>query len=449
MPMPMTFLRLAALTLMLAAAAPAARAITITEVTSARGITAWLVEDHSLPVVTIDFDFRGGAALDPSAKDGLANLTCELLDEGAGDLDSSAFQGKLEDLATSFSASAGSDDIHMAMRTVTANLAPSVALLKLALTAPRFDDAAMTRVKGQVVASIARAEHQPDAIADRQLERATFGNHPYARRARGTPASIAAITADDLHGFVRDRFAKDALIVAVVGDIAPEPLKALLDATFGDLPDHAAPGTVPPLAVSAKGGLLLARLAIPQSVVAFGAPGLKRDDPDWYAAYVVNEILGGGMESRLTQEVRDKRGLAYSVYTGLEPLAEGGVIYGGVATENARVGQSIDLIRSEWRRMRDAGPTADELAAAKTYLNGSFPLSLDSTGRIAATLVGVERDRLGIDYLDHRRALIDGVSLNDARRVAKRLFDPDAVTFVVVGAPTDLPGAREVSASGE
>ncbi len=270
--MPMTWLRFALLALALVAAAPAARAITITEVTSAGGITAWLVEDHSLPVVTIDFDFRGGAALDPAAKPGLANLACELLDEGAGDLDSSAFQGKLEDLATSFSASAGSDDIHVAMRTVTANLAPSVALLKLALASPRFDAAAITRVKRQVLASIARDERQPDAIADHQLEQATFGDHPYARRVHGTPAAIAAITADDLHGFVRARFAKDALIVAVVGDIAPEALKALLDATFGDLPDHAAPGAVPALAVSAKGALLLARLAIPQSVVSSARP---------------------------------------------------------------------------------------------------------------------------------------------------------------------------------
>jgi zinc protease len=195
--------------------------------------------------------------------------------------------------------------------------------------------------------------------------------------------------------------------------------------------------------------MLLAKLPIPQSVVTFGEKGIERDDPDWYAAYVVNHILGGGgFSSRLTNEVREKRGLAYSVYSALEPLRHSGVILGGVATENARVAQSIEIIRAEWRRMRDEGPTAAELEDAKTYLTGSFPLGLDSTGKIAATLVALQRDGLGIDYLDRRDALIDAVTLDDAKRVARRLFDPDALSFVVVGSPESLPGAKEVAPDG-
>jgi zinc protease len=436
--------------LLCVALAPAAHAIAIQEVTSGGGITAWLVEDHTLPVVTIDFEFRdGGAALDPQDKGGLASLASDLLDEGAGDLDSSAFQGKLEDMATRLSFDAGEDGFGVSMRTVTANLDPSFDLLRLSLTAPRFDAAAVARVKGQVLASLAHDEHQPRTIADRLWRKAEFGTHPYARRVRGTAESIGNITADDLRGFVRQRFGRDALIIAVVGDIAPAPLKALLDRTFGALPAHEAAGTVPPLQVKDQGELLLARLNVPQSVVAFGQPGIKRDDPDWYAASLVNNILGGGgFSARLTEEVREKRGLAYSVYSGLMPLDAGGAIIGSVATENARVQQSTEIIRAEWQRMRDDGPTAKELADAKTYITGSFPLSLDSTGRIAATLVQVQRDRLGIDYLDRRDALIDGVTLEDAKRVARRLLDPDALTFVVVGNPPELPGAREVNPNG-
>jgi zinc protease len=434
---------------LVAGAAPAARAVTIQAVKSPGGITAWLVEDHSLPVVTIDLAFRGGAALDPESKTGLASLVCDLLDEGAGELDSSAFQGRLEDLGTYLSVAAGEDTVGVSLRTVTASVAPAFDLLRLALTAPRFDAPAVARVKAQVLAELAHDARQPRAIAGRQWREAEFGDHPYARRVSGTEAGVAAITTNDLRGFVRDRLAKDVMLVAVVGDIAPEALKALLDKTFGGLPAQATPGTVPPLRVNTSGELLLARLAIPQSVVVFGQPGLKRDDPDWYAALLVNDVLGGGgFSSRLTQEVRDKRGLAYSVYSGLDPMQEGGVIIGGVATENASVAQSIEIIRAEWQRMRAEGPSAKELADAKTYLTGSFPLGLDSTGRIAGTLVEMERDRLGIDYLDRRSALIDGVTLDDAKRVAQRLLDPAALTFVVVGAPSDLEGAREVPARG-
>ena len=243
-----------------------------------------------------------------------------------------------------------------------------------------------------------------------------------------------------MRGFVRDRLARDVMLVAIVGDITPAQLKPLLDDTFGDLPAHAAPGTVPPLEPRAAGETLVAKLPIPQSVVVFGQPGLKRDDPDWYAALLVNDILGGGgFSARLTQEVREKRGLAYSVYSALEPMDQGGVIIGGVGTENARVGQSIALVRSEWQRMRDEGPTAPELAADKTYLTGSFPLSLDSTGRIAATLSTSCATGSASTISTGATPSSDGVTLDDAKRVAKRLLDPDALTFVVVGSPPSSP----------
>ena len=439
----------AALALVLLVAAPALAATKVQAVTSPLGITAWLVEDHSLPVVTLDVSFRGGAALDPADKSGLATLTADLLDEGAGELDSEAFQGRLEDLAASLDVEAGVDDIGISLRSITANLAPSLELLHLALTAPRFDETAVARVRGQLLGELARELRQPQYISGRLWFRNVFGDHPYARPRHGTPESIARIGVDDMRALVKSRFARDAILIGVVGDVTPETLRPLLDHVFGDLPAQAAEGTVPEATVAAKASLLLARLPIPQSVVTFGQPGIKRVDPDWYALYVVNHILGGGgFSSRLTEEVRVKRGLAYSIYSGLDPLRHAGLIIGSVATENGRVAQSIDLIRAEWQRMREDGPTAQELADAKTYLTGSYPLGLNSTGSIAATLVGIQRDGLGIDYLDQRNTLINAVTLDDARRVARKLLDPGQLSFVVVGSPPSLPGAAEAPADG-
>jgi zinc protease len=427
----------------------AAHAVTVQRVVSPNGIEAWLVEDHTLPVVTLHFSFRGGGATEPKEKLGLAQMTTSLLDEGAGALDSQAYQSRIEDLASSVRFNASQDYVNGSLQTITKNTDAAFDLLHLALTAPRFDAEPVTRIRADLVAAVAQRAERPNAIASRVWWHNAFADHPYARPTEGTAASLAAIAVEDLHAFVRDRFGRDALTVGVVGDIAPEALKALLDKTFGALPEHAAPFAIAESAVQDAGALLLVKRPIPQSVVTFGEPGIKRDDPDWYAASIDNYVLGGGgFASRLMNEVRVKRGLAYGVYTYLVPLRASGVILGGVATQNSRVAQSIDVIRAEWQRMHDDGPTAEEVDAAKTYLTGSFSTQFDSTSRIAETLVQLQEDKLGIDFLDRRNAAINAVTLDEARRVAKRLFDPAQLGFVVVGTPADLKPTREVDANG-
>ena len=433
----------------LAALALPARAVTIEEVKSTQGITAWLVEDHSIPVVSMSAAFRGGAALDPAAKRGLANFTVDLLDEGAGDLDSTAYQSKIEDLASRLSFGAGSDMISVRLRTLTGNLAPTFDLLRLALTQPRFDPEPVARVRADVLDSIAREQRQPTSLASRIWWRTAFPAHPYGLSPRGTADTVNAITTDDMRQLVHHRFAKDVLIVGVVGDITPAQLKPLLDSTFGGLPDHAAPDTVPNAAAQTTGEVEVATMPIPQSVVVFGEPGITRDDPDWYAALLdLNILSAGGLTSRVALEVREQRGLAYSVSASLDPLEHAGVILGEVGSQNAHVAESIDVIRNTWRRMHDDGPTAKELAAAKTYVTGSFPLGLDSTSRIAGILVSIQFDRLGIDYLGKRDAIIDSVTLADAKRVAKRLLSPDNLLFAVVGKPDNLEDAVNVTPGG-
>jgi zinc protease len=275
--------------------------------------------------------------------------------------------------------------------------------------------------------------------------RDAFEDHPYAGNVYGTVHSVAAITRDDLTGFVTQRLRRPGLVIGAVGDLTRDELSALVDKVFGGLPADGGAVEVSETRPAENGALLITRRAVPQSAVTFGQVGPKRDDPDWYAARIVNDILGGGgFRGRLMKEIREKRGLAYGVSTELVSFRHAGMVLGSVATENARVAQSIGLIREEWRRMRDEGPTEPELDDAKTYLIGSFPLTLDTSDRIASLLVEMQNEGLGIDYLDRRAGLFGAVTLDQARRVAQRLLDPDGLSFAVVGDPVDLTPTRTV-----
>jgi len=416
-----------------------ARAVQVERVVSPGGIEAWLIEDHTNPIISLDLAFRGGAALDPAGKAGLANMVSGLIDEGAGGLESQAFQGRLEDLSIRLRFSAGRDVFNGELRTLSENRAAAFDLLRLALTQPRFDAEPVERIRAQILAGLARRAENPNSIAARTLRRILFPNHPYGQPVEGTPESVESVTVADLGRFVAARFGRDTLIIGVVGDITPDALGQLLDKTFLDLPARAGAFEVAAARPSGAGRLVIVEKDVPQSVVLFGQEGILRDDPDYYAAYVVNYILGGGgFSSRLYKEVREKRGLAYSVYSYLQPMDHGALVVGGVATQNGRVARALELIRAEWARMGEAGPSATELDDAKRYLTGSFPLRFSSSGRISGMLVGMQLEHLGIDYLDRRNALIETVDLDTARRVARRLYDADKLAVVVVGHPDGL-----------
>ncbi len=420
-----------------------AHAVTVEKVVSPGGIEAWLVRDPTIPVVSVNFAFRGGAALDPADRLGLAEMAVSLLDEGAGDLDSQSFQRKLNELAVRLRFDVNLDEVTGSLRSLKENQDTAFDLMRLALTSPRFDSDAVERIRNQLLTLLARNAEDPNYIAALGWFHDAFPDHPYGRPVDGTPDSVKAITADDLKAFAKQRLARDNLLIAVVGDITPEELSPLLDKTFGALPEHAAPDVVPEVAPAPpKHDLTVIGRDIPQSVAVFGEAGIKRDDPDYYAAYVLNYILGGGgFSSRLTEEVREKRGLAYSVYSYLNPMDRAGIIFGGVATRNAQLKTSVDVIRKEWQRLHDDGVTDDELANAKSYLTGSFALRLDTSEKIAETILSMRLERLPIDYLDHRNALIEAVTKDNVDRVAKRLIDPKNLAFVVVGSPEGIAKA--------
>ena len=420
-----------------------AQAMQIQPVTGASGVEAWLVEDHSVPVVTIRFAFAGGAARDPVGKGGAASMVASLLDEGAGPYDSLAFHRRIDDLAGQLRFSAAQDEFDGSLRSLKQNLFDSADLLRLALAEPRFAPEDIERIRGETLAGLARQAKNPRSLSGRLWMHDAFEKHPYGSSVDGSEESVGAITRDDLAAFAGARFHRSGLLVGIVGDIDKTEAAALIDRVFGDLPKGADETEIAETKPLDDGALVVSRAAVPQSVVTFGQAGPKRDDPAWYAAYVLNEILGGGgFRGRLMKEIREKRGLAYGVSTQLVPYRHAGLIVGNVATENGRVAESIALVREEWRHMREEGPTAVELDNAKTYLTGSFPLGLDSTQHIAGVLVQMQQDKLGIDYLDRRASLIGGVTLDEARAVAQKLFDPGALSFAVVGDPADVEPTR-------
>jgi zinc protease len=429
--------------LLLFAAVPRADAVDIERVVSPGGIEAWLVRDPKVPLLSMEFSFEGGSAADPAGKEGLANLLSSLLDEGAGPYDSEEFQRRLNDNTISLGFDARADAFFGSLKTLTETRDEAVDLLRLALTEPRFEDEAVERMRSSVTSSIRRSLGDPDYVARRAFYDAAYPDHPYGRPTLGTLDTVPAIGAGDLREFVDRRFAKDNLTVGVSGDITAEELGPLLDRVFGALPEHAEPLKVEDRPPETGGRTLVAERPIAQSIILMGQPGVKRNDPDWFPALVMNYVLGGGgFGSRLMEEIREERGLTYGVYSYLVPFRDTALVMAGGSTANANAGQMVELMKEEWRRMREEGLSEAELADAKTYLTGSFPLQFTSTDAIAGILLQVQRDDLGIDYLDRRNALIEAVTLEQVNALARRLLAPDALMTVVVGRPEGLGQAE-------
>ncbi|PHS76973.1 MAG: peptidase M16 [Rhodospirillaceae bacterium] len=416
-----------------------ANAVTVERVISAQGIEAWLVQDHANPLVSMQFSFAGGSELDPLGKSGLAHLASTTMDEGAGDLDSQTFQSRLTDQSIKLRFSAGRDGFSGTFKTLKKHEDEAFDLLRLALTEPRFDDEPVARLKSQIQSGLKSDLEKPNAVASIALFKSLFGDHAYARRSKGTVESLDAIKRADLLNFVKTRIARRDLKIGVVGDITPKRLGELLDRTFAGLPLNPGPAKIRPVKAKATGRVVVVEKDLVQSTIMFGHGGVKRDDPDFYIALVMNHILGGGsFTSRLYAEVREKRGLAYSVGTSIYPLKSSSLLVGSAGTENARVSETLDIVRAEWKRMQQGDISQQEIDDAKTYLTGSFPLRFTSTSSIAGVLVAMQVNTLGLDYLDRRSGYIGKITLKDVQRVAKRLLKADLLDIVVVGKPEGI-----------
>jgi zinc protease len=423
--------------------ASGASAMTIEKIVSPGGIEAWLVQEKTVPLVTLNYAFHGGSSQDEPDKSGAAQLAADLLDEGAGDLDGKTYHQRLENHAIELSFRVGRDEFRGSLRTLNEHRDEAFDLLRLALTAPRFEADAVEMVRGQELSGLRRDTTNPNDLASRSWWQTAFPGHPYGRQSKGTLETMARVTVADLRDYVRRVFARNELTVSIVGDVDAKTAGELIDRVFGGLPaknDLKAVATASPRGLGRR---IVIDVKVPQAVVTFGGQGIARSDPDFMAAYIVNHILGGGsFTSRLYKEVREKRGLAYGVSDSLVWLKRAAVVIGGTATRADSTGDALAIIEAETKRMAENGPTPEELAAAKSFLKGSYALSLDSSGKIAAQLTQIQLDNLGIDYIQRRGAMIDAVTIADAKRVAKRLYG-GGMLVTVAGQPKGVTSSSE------
>ena len=427
-------------------AAAAQSAVEIQEVTSPGGIEAWLVEEHSIPFTALEIHFRGGANLDRESKRGAVNLMMALLEEGSGDMDARAFQEAREGLAASFGFDTGDDTVSISASMLTENRDEAVALLRQALVEPRFDEDAIERVRAQIQSIIASDAQDPGTIASDIFMAEAFPGHPYGSSLNGTSETVAALTREDLMQAHEDTLVRSRVYVGAVGDISAEELGLLVDELLGDLPLEG-PAQPPEAGVAVEGGVTVVDYPTPQAVAIFGHEGIERDDPDFFAAYILNHILGGGgFESRLMQEVREKRGLTYGIGTYLVPKDYGELWLGSVASDNRTIAEALEVVRGIWADAAAGGITEEELRAAKTFVTGEYPLRFDGNAEIAGILVGLQMVGLPPDYVVNRNSYIEAVTIEDIRRVAAELMDPEAMHVVVVGQPEGLAGAGSEAA---
>ncbi|NIZ09054.1 pitrilysin family protein [Pseudooceanicola sp. HF7] len=417
---------------------PALAETEIQPVTSPGGIDAWLVEEHSIPFVALELRFAGGASLDEEGKRGATYLMTGLLEEGSGEMDSRAFAKATDALAASFSYDVSDDSVSISARFLTENRDQAVDLLRQSLVDTTFPEDAIARVQGQIVSSLRSDEQDPQTIAARAFNAQAFADHPYATPKEGTIEGVETLTQEDMFTARDNVLVKDRVSVAAVGDITPEELGALLDRLLGDLPTGGAP--LPAMAdIQIQPGVSILPFDTPQAQVIWGQEGLDLEDPDFFPAYILNTILGGGgFESRLMHEVREKRGLTYGVYSWLADRDYADLWQGAVASSNDRVAEAIDVIRSEWARIAEDGVTEEELEAAQKYMTGEYPLRFDGNGPIASILVGMQHDGMSIDYPESRNDRVNAVTLEEINRVARERLDPDKLRFVVVGQPEGL-----------
>ena len=403
----------------------------------------WFVEDHTVPIVSFNVSLPAGAAHDPSGKAGLASFAAAMMDEGAGDMNSAAFQQALANRAIQFYARADRDFTVISVNALTEHAGEALRLLQLALTRPRFDNDALTRVRTAMIQSLQQEAAEPAQVASKAFMRDFFNGHPYGRPVNGDIASIGAITRDDLRAFTRRNWTRNGIRIAVAGAISQPALTKLLSQTFSPLPNNAVP-VVRNIGRLGWPGVHVVPMNVPQPAVMFGLPGIMRDDPDFIPGYVANYVLGGGgFSSRMMEELRNRRGLTYGVSTGITPWRKASVMIGQVGTRAEAVNQTVQVVRQVMGDFAKTGPTQAELDDAKTYLTGSFPMAFASNTGIAAQLGTFQRQGLDVGYVARRNSLIQAVTLEDVRRVARRLYDPARLTVTVAGTPGGGPAAQQ------
>jgi zinc protease len=420
--------------------------LNIQEVKSNKGITAWLVEDHSLPIIAVKFSFKGaGAVQNLAEKQGVARLLSNTLDEGAGDLTSEEFQKILNDNSITLSFNSGRDNFGGQLKTLSRHKEKAFELLRLSLTQPRFDEDPVERMRQDNIARIRSSVGNPDWIAARIFNDKAFENHPYALNSGGTLTTLQNITADDLRTHLKDYLTQDRLHIGVMGDITVKELEILLDEVFGELPKTGEVSTVKDLELQNQNQTFIYEKDIPQTILTLSMPSIDRNDPEYYAAQVMNYIFGGGgFGSRLMEEAREKRGLTYGIYSSLVNQDHVNYLNIGTSTKNASVAEMKQIIQQQVEDIKTNGVTDQELEDAKSYLVGSLPTALSSTDKIAGILLTLQMNERDINYLDQYANNINTVTQDDIKRIANRILDIDQAITIMVGQPENVENTVEV-----
>ncbi len=406
------------------------------------GLTAWLIEDHSIPMVTVSLRFHdAGYASDPQEKQGRAAMVARMMKESAGEYSAASFTKALEEQAIKFSSEVGRDALSLNARMTKPAIGEAFRLLSIALLQPQFPDDDLQRVREEFAAQIKALNESPHYHAGRALSEAMFGDHPYANKQLGTIESLLALSADDLRTYQSRYLTKENVSISVVGAISAEELGVVLESAFAQLPEVFQPEQLVEQAELLPAPAYTATdMDVPQTVVYFAMPGLKRSDPDFYAAYVLLHVLGGnGLNSILPKAVREDAGLAYAVDMNLAIADKAQLIEGGLSTRTDGVEESLEIIEEVLEEVASGSIDEAMLSDAKAYLTGAFPLSLVRSGVLVNYLQSMQHYELGMDYLAKRNSYIEAVNLEGLHRVAKRLLSqPRYVALAGQGAKAQI-----------
>lgn len=434
-------IRILALMLLMTSSAQAReKVLDIQEVTSPSGITAWLVEDNTLPIISVQFAFdKAGSVLETEDKQGLARLLSNTIDEGAGDLSSEEFQKQLADNSITLNFSSSRDSFGGKLKTLSRNKDKAFDLLSLALNKPRFDAEPVERMRDANITRIKSSLSNPNWISARIFNDSVFEGHSYALNGGGTLTTLKNITPEDLRAFATTYLTKDNLFIGVAGDITKDELVQVLDRIFAPLPDTAPAYKISDFTQKNRGSKILYEQDIPQTLLTLAMPGISRQDKDFYTAQVMNYIFGaGGFGSRLMEEVREKRGLTYGIYSNNDRYNHVDLFTISTSTQNENIPEMLDVIQDTMNSLKSDIVSQEELKNTKSYLTGSLPLSFSSTSNIASILLSMQIHNRPIDYLDNYADNINAVTQEDIKRVANRILKPETMTAIMVGKPDNV-----------
>ena len=392
-------------------------------------------EKHTIPMVTVSMAIKAGSVVEPGDKPGLASLTASLLTQGTTKRTANQISKEIDFIGGSLSVSGGDDYASAGLRVLTKDIKTGLDLLSDVLMHPVFDQKEIDRKVKETLAAIQQQKEEPTVIAGEAFTKAVFGSHPYGKTSDDVAAFLPKLVRQDVLDFYSRRYGPNDVIIAVVGDVTEKEIVSLLNEQFKGWKNAERAEILrekPPVI----GSIVVKKLDknITQANIAMGHLGISRENPDYYAVMIMNYILGGGgFSSRLMDNIRDNRGLAYDVHSTFSAQKDPGSFQAWMQTKNESANESIDEIFKELKRIRNELVLDKELADAKAYLTGSFPLRLDTYAKIAGMLTAIEIYNLGLDYPRKYPDLINAVTREDILRVAKKYIDPDRMVIVVLG----------------